>query len=402
MQIRRKSETEFIIVMASLMSLAALAIDALLPGLNAIANSIGIVDPKDNQLLIIMIFLGVGIGQLISGPLSDSFGRKPVLYVGFALFAIASVICVFAINLEMMIYGRILQGIGLSAPRTISVAMVRDRFSGDYMAKVMSFVTAIFILVPVVAPSFGKLLLDNFGWEAIFHGQLVFGTFVMLWIWRRQPETLKQENRKKFSVSLFVDGLREFVKYKNSVVFTFVSGFVSGAFMVYLSASQHIFQIQYNMVEEFPYIFAGLSASIGIATFLNGKIVVKFGMFKIASVFSIVFTLVSLLYVAMYWGEPNPSIMVLVIFSSLLLFAIGFMFGNINALAMQPIGHIAGVGAAIIGFVSTVISVPIAIFVGSFISTTALPLFAGFLICGMLCIMLIQFLKLSTKKKLNS
>ncbi len=398
MQIRRKSETEFIIVMASLMSLAALAIDALLPGLNAIANSIGIVDPKDNQLLIIMIFLGVGIGQLISGPLSDSFGRKPILYVGFALFAIASVICVLSTSLEMMIYGRIIQGIGLSAPRTISVAMVRDRFSGDYMAKVMSFVTAIFILVPVVAPSLGKLLLDNFGWEAIFHGQLVFGVIVMLWIWRRQPETLKEENRKKFSVSLFVDGLKEFLKHKNAVGFTFVSGFVSGAFMVYLSASQQIFQIQYNLVEEFPYIFAGLAASIGFATFLNGKIVVKFGMFKIASVFSIVFTLVSLLYVAIYWGEPNPSVIVLVIFSSVLLFAIGFMFGNINALAMQPIGHIAGIGAAIIGFVSTVISVPIAIYVGSFIQTTALPLFAGFLICGILSVMLIQYLKFSTKK----
>lgn len=397
MQIKRKSETEFIIVMASMMSLAALAIDALLPGLNDIAYSIGILDSKNNQLLVTMIFLGLGIGQLISGPLSDSFGRKPILYVGFAIFAIASLLCVLSTSLEMMVYGRILQGIGLSAPRTLSVAMVRDRFSGNYMAKVMSFVTAIFILVPVVAPSIGKLLLDNFGWEAIFHGQLIFGVFVTLWIWRRQPETLIVEKRKKFSISLFVDGVKEFMRHENAVVFTFVSGFVSSAFMVYLSASQHIFQVQYNLVEEFPYIFAGLAASIGVATFLNGIFVVKFGMFRIASIFSIVFTVISFLYVVIYWGEPNPSIVILVVFSSLLLFAIGFMFGNINALAMQPIGHIAGIGAAIIGFVSTIISVPIAIYIGGFIQTTALPLFAGFLICGTLSIMLIQYLRITRK-----
>ena len=197
MQIRKKSELEFIIVMASLMSLVALAIDALLPAITEISKTIQIVDPKNNQLFITMIFLGLGSGQLISGPLSDSFGRKPVIYVGFIVFAFASLICVFATSLEMMIVGRVLQGIGLSAPRTISVAMVRDRFSGNHMAKVMSFIVVIFILVPVVAPALGKLMLDVYGWKSIFYSQLVFGFFTMIWVWKRQPETLKIENRKK-------------------------------------------------------------------------------------------------------------------------------------------------------------------------------------------------------------
>lgn len=201
MNIRKKSDTEFIIIMASLMSLASLSIDALLPGLNEIADSIGISNAKNNQLLITMIFLGTGFGQLISGPLSDSLGRKPVVYMGYSVFAIASLLCIFATSLEMMVLGRVLQGIGLSAPKTISMAMVRDRFVGDYMARIMSFVTVIFILAPIVAPSFGKLMLDNFGWQSIFTSQVLFGLFVVIWLWQRQPETLIEEKRKKMKLS---------------------------------------------------------------------------------------------------------------------------------------------------------------------------------------------------------
>ena len=140
-----------------------------------------------------MIFLGLGFGQLIFGPISDSFGRKPTIYIGFLIFVLASFVCIYATNIETMIVGRILQGIGLSAPRTLSIAMIRDTFEGDYMAKIMSFVVAIFILVPIIAPSLGKLMLDNYGWESIFFSQLLFGILVMIWLWKRQPETLKPE-----------------------------------------------------------------------------------------------------------------------------------------------------------------------------------------------------------------
>ena len=398
MQIRKKSETEFIIVMASLMSLVALSIDALLPALNDIGFSVGITDSKDNQLLITMIFLGLGFGQLISGPLSDSFGRKPIIYVGFIIFALASLVCVFATSLEMMVFGRILQGIGLSAPRTISIAMVRDRFSGNHMARIMSFVVVIFILVPVVAPAIGKVMLDLYGWRFIFYSQLLFGFFVMIWVWKRQPETLKIENRKKVTPSLFIDGIKEFLKHKYAVVFTIFSGFVTGSFMVYLSASQQIFQEQYDLVEEFPFIFAGLAIGVGLATFLNGTFVMKLGMFKLVSIFTIVFTIIPLVYIILFYGEPNPSSTVLITFFVLEFFALGFLFGNTRALAMEPIGHIAGIGAAINGFMSTVMAVPIATYIGSFIDTTALPLFIGFFICGTFAILLIQYLKFSDKK----
>jgi len=379
--------------MASLMSLASLSIDALLPGLPDIAKTIGITDPKNNQLLITMIFLGMGFGQLISGPLSDSLGRKTVIYIGFTIFTFSSLLCIFSTSMEMMILGRFLQGIGLSAPRTISTAMVRDRFVGDYMAKIMSFVTVIFILAPIVAPSFGKLMLSSFGWESIFSSQLIFGLFVVLWLWKRQPETLKVENRKKMSWYLFSNGIKEFTKQKQSLIFTFMSGLILSAFMVYLSSSQQIFQEQYGLVDEFPFIFSGIAIVIGLSTFMNGTLVVRFGMLKLATIFTIALTFISLLYVILFYGESNPSFAILLLFFVLMLFCIGFIFGNINALAMQPIGHIAGIGAALFGFVGTVMAVPIATFIGRFIDVTALPLFAGFAVCGGISLLLIQYLK---------
>ncbi|PQB06913.1 Bcr/CflA family drug resistance efflux transporter [Polaribacter filamentus] len=399
MKIRQKTELEFIIIMASLMSLVALSIDALLPAISDISKSIHIVDLKNNQLFITMIFLGLGFGQLISGPLSDSFGRKPVIYVGFIVFALASLICVFASSLEMMIVGRLLQGIGLSAPRTISIAMVRDRFSGNYMAKVMSFIVVIFILVPVIAPALGKLMLDAYGWRSIFYSQLVFGFFVMIWFWKRQPETLKPENKKKFKFSLFIDGAKEFIKHKNAVIFTLFSGFITGSFMVYLSASQIIFEQQYDLKEEFPFIFSGLAISIGLATFLNGNLVVRLGMYKLVSIFTVVFTIAPFFYILLFSGESNPSIYILLLFFGIQFFSIGFLFGNTRALAMESIGHIAGVGAAINGFGSTIMAVPIATFIGSFINDRALPLFIGFFVCGFLSLTLIAFLKFTEKKK---
>lgn len=387
------SQLEFIALMACLMSIVALSIDAILPALQPIGLSLGIVNPNDNQLLITMIFLGLGFGQLIFGPISDSFGRKPTIYIGFLIFVLASFVCIYATNIETMIVGRILQGIGLSAPRTLSIAMIRDTFEGDYMAKIMSFVVAIFIFVPIIAPSLGILMLDNYGWESIFFSQLLFGILVMIWLWKRQPETLNPEYKKKLKASLFISGTKEFVKYRSAVVFTLISGLITGSFMVFLSTSQYIFQVQYGLIEEFPYIFGALAFSVGLATFTNGTLVLRFGMIKLVNIFTIVFALVSLIYVAIFFGEANPSLPVLVSFFAVQFFAIGFLFGNVRSLAMQPLGHIAGIGAAINGFVSTVMAVPIATYIGGFVDTTALPLFIGFSICGLLSVILLAYMR---------
>jgi DHA1 family bicyclomycin/chloramphenicol resistance-like MFS transporter len=375
------------------MSIVALSIDTILPALNPIGLSVGTVNQNENQLLITMIFLGLGLGQLIFGPISDSFGRKPVVYIGFTVFMLASFLCIAAPNIEIMVIGRILQGIGLSASRSISIAMIRDRFEGDYMAKIMSFVVTIFILVPIIAPTLGKFLLDNYGWESIFYSQLLFGIVVLCWFWKRQPETLPPAYKKKFSMAIFINGSKEFIKYRSAVIFTLISGLATGSFMVFLSTSQHIFEVQYGLVDQFPYIFGALAFSVGVATFTNGTLVVRFGMKKLVTIFSIVFSLTSLLYISIFYGETNPSISILILFLALQFFSVGFLFGNVRSLAMQPLGHIAGIGAAINGFISTIMAVPIATFIGSFVETTALPLFIGFAACGLGSLLLLLFVK---------
>jgi len=391
---QKLAQFEFVALMASLMSVVALAIDALLPALEYIGISIGTVESNDNQMIITMIFLGLGAGPLLFGPISDSLGRKPIVYMGFIIFIIASFICVFATNLEVMILGRILQGVGLSAPRTISIAMVRDSYSGDYMARIMSFITVVFLLVPIVAPAMGKFILDHYNWQSIFYIQLIFTLLVTFWFWKRQPETLALEKRIPFNGRVFIDGLKEISKFKNTIGYTLISGFITGSFIVYLSASQQIFQQQYNLIDEFPYIFAGLAISVGTATFLNGTLVLKFGMERLVTISLIGFFIISLAYIILFYGTTNPSVLVLLAFFALQFFAIGFLFGNLRALAMQPVGHIAGIGAAITGFVSTLMAVPISTYIGGFISTTALPLFLGFSICGLLSMLILIYLKL--------
>lgn len=393
-----KPNFEFVALMASLMSITALAIDAILPALSDIGIAVNSLGDTENQKLITMIFLGLGVGQLFFGPLSDSYGRKPMIYIGFGVFFIASLICVFAPSMSWMVFGRILQGIGLSAARSISISIIRDTYKGDYMAKVMSFVTAFFILIPVIAPAMGKAFLDNFGWQSIFYIQLFFSLIVCIWFWKRQPETLKPEYKIPFTKHVFFDGLKELVRYRKTIAFTIISGLITGSFLVYLSAAQQVFETQYDLADEFPYIFAGLAISIGIATFLNGSLVLKFGMQKLAFMALYLFFGVSLLYVVLFWNSPNPNVIVLIVFLATQFFSLGFLFGNLRSIAMEPIGHIAGIGAAITGFISTVISIPIATYVGSFVDNTVWPLFAGLAVCGFFSLFI--FILIRRKRKI--
>lgn len=379
------------------MSVTALAIDALLPALDIIGIDLGVVLQADNQLLITMIFLGLGLGPLLFGPLSDAIGRKPSVYMGFSVFLLASFLCVHATSLEMMIVGRILQGIGLSAPRTICIAIIRDLYQGDYMARVMSFVTIVFLLIPIVAPAMGKFVLDSYTWQAIFYVQAAISVVVTIWFWLRQKETLAVNNRIPFQFHRLIKGTKETLSYKRTIGFTLISGFIVGSFLVYLSASQQIFQEQYGLKQEFPYIFAALAVAIGIAIFLNGSFVVKYGMEKLVTLSLIGYFTVSTLYIVIFYNTPTPHIYYLFGFFSLQFFFIGFLFGNIRALAMEPVGHIAGIAAAITGFISTMMAVPISTLIGRFVATSTLPLFVGFACCSGISIIILWYIKREAK-----
>ena len=387
------SELEFIALMAFLMSNVALSIDGILPALTNIGQSLKHTNSTDLQSIITMIFLGLGIGQLFFGTLSDSLGRKPVVYLGVATFMVASVVIVTATSLEIMLVGRFFQGVGLSAPRSVSISIIRDLYSGNYMARIMSFIAVIFILVPMLAPISGQLILEFFNWQAIFYFQMGFTFLTIIWFGLRQKETLKESNRIKLTKHLFIDGVKIFFGFKETVIYTLISGFMTGSFMVYLSSSKQIFQDQYGLIEEFVYIFAGLSFFLGLSTFFNGSLVLKYGMKKLASFALYFFTFSSLVYTILFFYAENPNLYILLLFISVQFGCIGFIFGNIRALAMQPIGHIAGIGASLNGAISTIMAVPIAMLIGHFINQTALPLFIGFLACGGSSILLLFVLE---------
>ncbi|WP_405572094.1 multidrug effflux MFS transporter [Winogradskyella sp. Asnod2-B02-A] len=399
MKNQTRSQLEFVILMAALMSIVALSIDAVLPALPKIGDYLGSVNETDNQKLITAIFLGLGFGQLIFGPLSDSFGRKPMVYFGFGVFVIASIICITTRSFEVMLLGRVLQGVGLSSPRTMSIAIVRDSYNGDHMAKILSIVTMTFILVPVIAPMLGQFLLIHFGWQSIFTVNLVFGSAVILWFWRRQPETLHESYQKTFHLSIFKTGTRTFFRIKSAIIYTLLSGLVTGSFMVYLSTSQQIFQVQYDLGAYFPYIFASLAVTIGLATFLNSAIVMRFGMWNLVNIALLAFVVISLTYVILFWSGVNPPIEILILFLMLQFASVAFLFGNYRALAMQPMGHIAGIGSALNGFISTIMAVPIANYIGSFIKTSVLPLFIGFLVTGIIGLVLFYSVKKPVRLK---
>ena len=402
MENKKRSQLEFVVLMAALMSTVALTIDAVLPALPTIGDYLSSVSDTENQKLITTIFLGLGVGQLIFGPLSDSFGRKPMVYFGFGVFVIASIICMTTRSFEVMLLGRALQGIGLSSPRTMSIAIVRDSYSGDHMAKILSIVVMTFILVPVIAPMLGQFLLLQFGWKSIFTFNLIIGLITMIWFWKRRPETLHPKYKKTFRLAIFKTGTLAFFIIKPAVIYTLFSGFITGSFMVYLSTSQQIFQVQYNLGDYFPYIFASLAVTIGLATFLNSALVMRFGMRNLVSLALIAFVGISLIYVILYGSGRNPPIEILMVFFMLQFASVAFLFGNLRALAMEPMGHIAGIGSALNGFISTVMAVPIANYIGGFVKDSVTPLFIGFLVCGLISMVLFYSNSATVKKFLRT
>lgn len=384
---------EFIVLMALLMSITALSIDTILPALGVIGRAFDVNTTSAKQWLITMTFLGVGFGQLFTGALSDSFGRKPVMYFGFVVFIAASVLSVMASSYEVLVCSRFLQGVGLSAPRTLTTAIIRDCYHGDLMAKVMSFVAMTFILVPAIAPSLGVLILHYANWQAIFYVQILIAVIGVVWFALRQAETLPTEQREKLNIRLFTHSSVVFFKQTSSVMYTLALGVSMGGFFTFLSTAEAIFIGQYNKADQFPYLFALVALSMGCSMLLNGKYVVRFGMEKMVRMASVAFTVVPIVYLVLFYQIGNPPLAVLVMFLALQVFSIGFIFGNLTTLSMEPLGRIAGMASAITGFVSSMVAVAFAGSVGHFIADTALPLFVGFALSGGLLMLLLYWVR---------
>lgn len=372
---------EFVALMALMISLVALSTDAMLPALPEIGQALGIQRDNDNQLIISLLFLGMAVGQMIYGPLSDSVGRKPAIYAGFGLFIIGCLLALFATSFPVLLIGRVLQGLGAAGPRIVTVALIRDQYEGRAMARVMSFVMAVFILVPVVAPLLGQTILIVAHWRAIFGVYLVLAFIASLWFALRQPETLAPSRRLPFSLARMALAVREIFGNRIALGYTVAAGLISGAFIGYLNSAQQLFQEQYGLGRLFPLYFAILALSIGSASFLNGRLVMRYGMRFLSLSALLTLSGLSLIFWPMaYRLAGQPPLWALMAYFLLSFFCIGLLFGNLNALAMEPLGHIAGMGAAVVGSLSTFISLLLGTLIGQSYNGTILPLVGGFAI----------------------
>ena len=388
------SYVEFVIIVSLLTSLAALAIDAMLPSLPQIGSDLNLQHVNDRQLVISVLFLGMAIGQLFFGPMSDKTGRKPAIYAGYTFFIAGALFSILATNFPLMLVGRLLQGVGISSPRAVSLALVRDRYKGRMMARVMSFVMTVFILVPMLAPSFGQAILLFSGWRTIFLSLMFIALVTLVWFSLRMPETLTQENRSAFSLQELISTFREILKIRTALGYTITAGLISGIFLGYLNSTQQIFQEQYALGVRFPLVFAIISLSLGLASLTNANLVMRFGMRFLAgrSLFFIFgFAILALGITMLTAGQP--PLWFFVAYLMMTFFGIGILFGNLNALAMEPLGQFAGIGAAVVGSLSTLISMPLGTMIGRSYNGTILPLVASIAILTGLSIIVVRWIE---------
>ena len=374
---------EFVPLIALLMSLVALAIDAMLPALPAIGRDLGAPRPNDVQFVITSLFLGLGLGQMLFGPLSDRIGRKPAIHAGLALFMAGCLVSIFATTFEVMIAGRFLQGIGVAGPRVVTVALVRDQYQGRQMARLMSFAMAVFILVPTVAPALGQVILWLGGWRTIFTTFFAIAAIAFAWFTLRQPETLPAERRRSFSPRAIGRVVAEILRIRTALGYTLATGFVFAPFVAYLSSAQQIFQDAYGTGVLFPVYFGVLALAIGGASLMNGRLVMTYGMRRLSSFAAVSITVISLVaWAGAFAFDGLPPLWLFMAYLLTVFLCIGLLFGNLNALAMEPLGHIAGVGAAVVASLSTFVSVPLGALVGQSFDGTMYAQIAAFAVFG--------------------
>lgn len=381
----------FIVLVALLTSLLAFGTDAMLPALPEIGKALGLGDANRVQLIVTSFMLGTGLGQLFFGPFSDYIGRKPAILLGLAIFMAGAAVSYTAQSFEVMLAGRMLQGLGVAGPRTASIAMVRDLYKGREMARIMSFVMTVFILVPALAPLLGQELMLFWGWRSIFVSFILFAIIAFIWMAFGQAET--NTRRRAFSMADLWQSVAIVFTNRQTIGFSLVAGLNFAAFVVYLSSAEQIFREVFHVGRLFPLYFAIMALAIGAASLVNAKLVMRLGMRRLitrALSALVGFSLIYATTIAVY--PAAESLWLFVTWGVLSFFSVGLMFGNVNALAMEPMGENAGIAAAIIGAVSTALAVAIGVPLGMLYNGSTLPLVAGFVVLGLGCLLTIRLI----------
>jgi MFS transporter, DHA1 family, multidrug resistance protein len=371
---------EFVVVIASIMALNPLAMDMMLPALPNIASAFHITVANRPQMVLSTFLIGFGVGQFVIGPLSDRFGRRPVLLGGMTVYCVASMLAIAAPSFETLLLARALQGLGTSATRVIATSIVRDCYAGRRMASVMSLAMMVFIAVPVIAPSFGQAVLMLTHWRGIFIVLMVYGAVALIWSALRMPETLPPSQRRSLAIGDVLDAFRQTVTNRQTLGYALAAGGVMGSLFAYVFTSQQVFTEIYKLGPYFPIAFAAIAIGTAVAGFLNSKFVGRLGMRVISHGALVAFTAVAatMLVAEKMQMLPLPLFMAL---SALMMFSFGLMIANFTALAMEPQGHIAGTASSLYGSITTLLGIGIGMTMGQDYDGTLLPFSTGFFLC---------------------
>lgn len=373
---------ESVALMAALMALNALAIDMMLPALPAIARGLGVSHPNDQQYVIIAYTIGFGAGQMVWGPLADRFGRRPLLVVGLSLYALLAVSCAVAPTFALLLAGRAAMGAAAAATRVLVTAMVRDMFEGEAMARVMSLVFMVFMVVPVLAPSIGQAVLTVAPWQAIFGLLSGYAVIVLGWCLLRLPETLHPEDRRSLRPGAILEATRLVFTDRLAVGYTLASTALFGGLMAYIASIQQIVADAFHQPTRVPLVFAACAAPMAGAAFANSRIVGRFGLRQVGHAGLAAFLLVS----AIHWGAAqsgSESLFLFVTLQGLAMIAFAFCSSNFSTLAMTNMEAIAGTASSVLGVTSSVGGALIGLTIGQAFNGTAVPFLMGMLLCGL-------------------
>lgn len=382
-------EREMIVLMALLMSLQAFGIDAMLPALGEIAGEFG-TDGNDRQQVIGAYFLGSGIGALFPGMFADRFGRRPVLFVGLFAYVSLSIACAMATSFDALIAMRFVQGFTCAGLSVVPAAIVRDQVGGDRMARLMSLIMMIFLIVPIIAPAIGQVILMVAGWQAIFFAMAVVGTLVAVWVWVRLPETLTEETRQKINIPTVARNMGKALFNRQAIGYVLGSGLVFGSLFGFLNSSQQLIGEAFGMGEYFALIFGGAVLGMVAANFLNSRIVERFGARRVSHTALFLFIGASLLQLwsASQAGQTIWQFVPLMSFSMAML---GFVGANFSSIAMQPFFHIAGAASSVHAALRMTLGAVLGVAIGAMYDGTAVPLATAMLVCSLLSLAVVLF-----------
>lgn len=373
---------EFVVLMAALLALGALGIDSMLPNLPAIGESLRVADENRRQLIITTYLLGLGGSQVIFGPLADRYGRRPVLLVGLVLYIGFSLLAARAPTFELLLAARVLQGIGAAATRAIPISVIRDRYAGREMARVMSLTSMVFMAAPIMAPSLGQLVRVVASWPWLF-GLLAFLGFVlMVWALLRLPETLHPEDRLPIRPSRIAGAFATAARNRTSLCYILGQTFLFGGILGFITSAEQVFADALHASAQFPLVFGICGCFVAAASLLNAQLVMRVGMRRLSHGALLAYIALAAVHLIVA-GSRHESLVVFAAFQAMTMFCFGLTSGNFGAMAMEPMGHIAGVASSFQGFVSMIGASLIGFAVGQAFNGTVAPLQAGYLICGL-------------------